>query len=86
MSRQRINLRIDRVTVTGGHLSEEALAEAIRAELAMRLHGTGSAELVQQGRLVPVLDGSTTAGREGQDLSAGVGQAVGRAAAGVLKP
>lgn len=86
MTRQRINLHIGRVTVTGGQLSEQALSEAIRAELVMRLHGLGGVDLVPQGRAVAVLDGGEAAGGEGGDLSGGVGQAIGRATAGVLKP
>lgn len=83
MMRQRINLHIDRVTVAGGHLSEQALIDAIRAELGMRLHGLGSADLVRQGRWVPVIDGGRIAAGDG--LSTSVGQAVAHATTGVVR-
>lgn len=82
MSRQRISLRIGRVVVRGGELSERALTEAIRAELAMRLHGTGA--VTPPRGAVAVVDGGTAAG--GDAPGARVGEAIGRAAAGVLKP
>ncbi len=80
MTGQRINLHIGRVVVRGGELSEQALGEAIRAELTMRLHGAG---VVTPGYgAVAVVDAGTTGGGPGR----GVGEAIGRATAGVLKP
>ena len=87
MSRQRIIVRIDRVNVSGGRLSEHALAEAIEAELGNQLQGYGVADLVPQARTVPVLEGGRANGNQlGQGLEAGVGQAVARATMGALKP
>jgi hypothetical protein len=85
MTRQRINLHIHSITVAGGHLSEQALSDAIRTELGMRLHGLGSTDFARQGRLVPVVDGGRVAGNENLGLSTGVGQAVARAAMGVVR-
>ncbi len=82
MTRQRINLRIGRVVVRDGELSEQALGEAIRAELAMRLHGLGA--VAPPRGAIAVVDAGTAEGTGGE--GGGVGEAIGRATAGVLKP
>jgi len=84
VTRQRINLQVDRVTVAGGRISERSLADAIRTELGTRLHGLNSADLVGQARMVAVLDGGKIAGRGSDDLSTAVGRAVARATTGAI--
>lgn len=87
MTRQRINLRIDRVIISGGRFSERTLAGAIEVELGMRLQRYHVTDLVPQARAVPMIDGGRANGsHRGQGLEAGVGQAVARATMGVLKP
>lgn len=80
MTRQRLNVVIDALTVEGGGLSRAALTRAIEAALAERL-ATAAAPLRPEATALARL--TATARRTPQDKSAET--AVGRAVAGAAE-
>ena len=85
MTRQRLRLTIDALTVEGGRLSERALARAIETALAERL-ADATGPLRPEGGALERVDASAAAPapRERAPEPA-IGRAVAAAAYGVLK-
>ncbi|WP_282606182.1 hypothetical protein [Pelagibius sp. Alg239-R121] len=82
MSRRRITLKIDSVTVPSGRFSRRELSAAIEAELTALIHQQPAGLQNPLNARIRSLDGGQVKGRGSE---AGVGQAVARAALGVLK-
>ena len=84
MTRQRINVVIDAVTVEGGALSGPGLAAAIEAALAERLAGSGALTPSTAG--LDRLDARAAPAPRGGGAEAAVGGAVAGVVMGVLRP
>jgi hypothetical protein len=84
MTRQRIKVVIDAVTVEGAALSGPALAAAIEAALAERLAGSGSLTPASAG--LDRLDARAAPAPHDRVAEAAVGRAVAGAALGMLRP
>ena len=82
MTKRRITLKIDRVTLSSARISRRELTEAIERELGQRLHQSpGDFEGAGSTRIA-----SLAAGRiKGRATAAGVGQAVAQATLGVIR-
>jgi hypothetical protein len=84
MTRQRIKVVIDAVTVEGAALSGPALAAAIEAALAERLAGSGALTPASAG--LDGLDARAAPASNDRVAEAAVGRAVAGAAMGMLRP
>lgn len=81
MSRQRVIVKIDSVTLSSGTLSRRDLASAIEAELGALIHQQPTAVSDPSSARIRSLDGGRINGR---GTAEGVGRAVARAAMGAL--
>jgi hypothetical protein len=84
MTRQRIKVVIDALTVEGGPLSDRALAHAIEAALAERLAGAGV--LTPASAALAGLSARAAPSPRDEGPEAAVGRAVAGATLGVLRP
>lgn len=79
MTRRKITLTVDRITVSGERLSEHALTTAIRTELGRLLADAGT--ISPSAASIRHIDGGRVAGG---GTSTAVGHAVARVAMGAL--
>lgn len=84
MTRQRLRLTIDALTVEGGRLNERALARAIEAALAERL-ADATAPLRPDGGALERVDASAHPAPRDRQPEPAIARAVAAAAHGVLK-
>lgn len=83
MSRQRVTLCIDRIVIEGTHLSREALANAISAELHRALAAPGALDALKAGGYVPRVNAGEV--RPKNPGPTGLGTAIGQSTMGALK-
>ncbi len=84
MTRQRLRLTIDALTVEGGRLSQRALARAIETALAERL-ANATTPLRPEGGALERVDASAHPAPQDLHPEPAIGRAVAAAAHGVLK-
>lgn len=84
MTRQRVHITIDALTVEGARLSRAALTEAIHTALAERL-STPQTPLHPQPAAIETLSATAQPTRQGSGRETAIGRAVAQATHGVLK-
>lgn len=84
MSPRKITIHIDQVSQTGVRMSQADLSAAIQRHLGTLLYSQPNAGPTPDPRGIAVVSGGTVT--TGQGMETNVGQAVARAAMGVLKP